>query len=208
MESPLFETVKSPYLVPFDGSFRIADARTKPPEKGSKKENVEALGEAIARMEKIQRKLYADDRFGVLLVFQAMDAAGKGGTIRAVLSGVNPAGCEVFVFGPPSHEELDHDFMWRANRCLPERGRIGVWNRSHYEEVLVVRVNPKFLDAQKLPRRPEHLEDLWKERFDTIRDAERHWARNGIVVLKFFLNISKDEQRDRLLERIDDPEVN
>jgi PPK2 family polyphosphate:nucleotide phosphotransferase len=208
MEPPLFEPVQSPYLVPFDGRFRIAEAPSGPPEKGSKKENQEALADAIARMDKIQRKLYADDRFGVLLVFQAMDAAGKDGTIRAVLSGVNPAGCEVFVFGPPSHEELDHDFMWRATRCLPERGRIGVWNRSHYEEVLVVRVNPKFLDAQKLPRRPARLEDLWSERYETIRDHEAHWARNGIVVLKFFLNVSKREQRDRLLERIDDPEVN
>jgi PPK2 family polyphosphate:nucleotide phosphotransferase len=208
MEPALFEPVASPYLVPFDGRFRIADAPTEPAEKGAKKDNVEALAECVARLDKVQRKLYADDRFAVLLVFQAMDASGKDGTIRAVLSGVNPAGCEVFVFKPPSPEELDHDFMWRAVRCLPERGRIGVWNRSHYEEVLVVRVNPKFLDGQKLPRRPSHAEELWAERYETIRDHEASWARNGTVVLKFFLHVSKHEQKRRLLERIDDPEVN
>lgn len=208
MEPALFEPVASPYLVPFDGKFAIKDAATEPPEKGTKKDNQEALAECVARLDKVQRKLYADDRFAVLLVFQAMDASGKDGTIRAVLSGVNPAGCEVYVFKPPSPDELDHDFMWRAVKCLPERGRIGVWNRSHYEEVLVVRVNPKFLDAQKLPRRPELAEDLWKERYQTIRDHETSWARNGTVVLKFFLHVSKGEQKKRLLERIDDPEVN
>jgi PPK2 family polyphosphate:nucleotide phosphotransferase len=208
MEPPLFEPVSSPYLVPFDGRFRIAEATTKPPDKNHKKENVEALGAAVQRIEKLQRKLYADDRYSILLVFQAMDAAGKDGTIRAVLSGVNPAGCEVFVFKAPTADELDHDFLWRAERNLPERGRIGVWNRSHYEEVLVVRANPRFLDAQKLPRRPVRLDDLWAERYQSIRDAEAHWARNGCVVLKFFLNVSRDEQKTRLLERIDDPEVN
>ena len=208
MDPALFEPVESPYLVSFDGKFRIKDAVTEPPEKGSKKENVEVLAQCVARLDKIQRKLYADDRYAILLVFQAMDAAGKDGTIRAVLSGVNPAGCEVFTFKPPSAEELDHDFMWRAVRCLPERGRIGVWNRSHYEEVLAVRVNPKFLDGQKLPRRPALAEDLWKERYRTIHDHESAWARNGTVVLKFFLHVSKDEQKQRLLERIDDPEVN
>jgi PPK2 family polyphosphate:nucleotide phosphotransferase len=212
MESPLFKPVDSPYLVPFDGRFRLADASTSPPDgksgKNHKKDNQEALAACVERIGKVQRKLYADDRFAVLLVFQAMDAAGKDGTIRAVLSGVNPAGCEVFAFKAPSSEELDHDFLWRSERCLPERGRIGVWNRSHYEEVLVVRVNPRFLDAQKLPRRPEKLDDLWAERYASIRDAEHHWARNGTVVLKFFLHVSKDEQKQRLLERIDDPEVN
>ena len=209
MEPPLFEPVASPYLVSFDGRFRIAEAATEPPDgKDKKKDNVEVLADCIERLDKVQRKLYADDRFGVLLVFQAMDAAGKDGTIRAVLSGINPAGCEVFVFKPPSDEELDHDYLWRATRCLPERGRIGVWNRSHYEEVLVVRVNPKFLDKQKLPRRPARLDDLWGERYESIRGAEAHWARNGTVVLKFFLHVSKEAQKERLLERIDDPEVN
>ena len=208
MQAPLFDPGKSPYLVSFDGDFRLSKAETSAKHKPPKAENVEALAAAVARIDKVQRKLYADDRFAVLLVFQAMDASGKDGTIRAVLSGVNPAGCEVYVFGPPSHEELDHDFMWRAVRRLPERGRIGVWNRSHYEEVLVVRVNPKFLDAQHLPRRPELAEDLWKERYHTIRDHETSWARNGTVVLKFFLHVSKGEQKKRLLERIDDPEVN
>ncbi len=208
MDPALFEPVESPYLVPFDGRFRIKDAVTEPPEKGSKKENVEVLAQCVARLDKIQRKLYADDRYAILLVFQAMDASGKDGTIRAVLSGVNPAGCEVFTFKPPSAEELDHDFMWRAVRCLPERGRIGVWNRSHYEEVLAVRVNPRFLDGQKLPRRPSRADDLWEERYKTIHDHEAAWARNGTVVLKFFLHVSKEEQKRRLLERIDDPEVN
>jgi PPK2 family polyphosphate:nucleotide phosphotransferase len=142
-----------------------------------------------------------------LLVFQAMDAAGKDGTIRAVLSGLNPAGCQVFSFKAPSAEELDHDFLWRVWKALPERGRIGVFNRSHYEEVLTVRVNPKFLDAQRLPRVPS-LPALWKERYESIVDAERHWARNGIVVLKFWLNVSPEEQRQRLLDRIEEPESN
>jgi PPK2 family polyphosphate:nucleotide phosphotransferase len=210
MEPPLFEPASSPYLVPFDGRFRIAEAATKPShdEKGSKKDNIEALAASIETLGAIQKKLYADDRFSVLLVFQAMDAAGKDGTIKAVLSGINPAGCEVNVFKAPTADELEHDFLWRANLRLPERGRIGVWNRSHYEEVLVVRVNPRFLDGQRLPRRPVRIEDLWGERYQSIRDAEEHWARNGTVVLKFFLHVGKDEQKERLLARIDDPEVN
>jgi PPK2 family polyphosphate:nucleotide phosphotransferase len=208
MEPLLFEPVASPYLVPFDGSFKIADAPTDPPRDApSKKDNQDALIDAVARIAKVQPKLYADDRSSVLLVFQAMDAAGKDGTIRAVLSGVNPAGCEVHAFKPPTADELDHDFLWRSARALPERGRIGVWNRSHYEEVLVVRVRPQFLDAQKLPRRGAG-EALWTERLTSIREAEAHWARNGAVVLKFFLHVSKKEQKKRLLERIDDPEVN
>ncbi len=210
MEPPLFEPAASPYLVPHDGRFRIADAPTKPhgDEKHDKKENQEALAASVAELDKLQRKLYADDRYAILLVFQAMDAAGKDGTIRAVLSGINPAGCEVFPFKAPTVDELDHDFLWRSNQRLPERGRIGVWNRSHYEEVLVVRCNPSFLDAQKLPRRPVKLDDLWTERYQSINDAEAHWVRNGTVVLKFYLHLSKDEQKDRLLARIDDPEVN
>ncbi|HTJ46634.1 MAG TPA: PPK2 family polyphosphate kinase [Kofleriaceae bacterium] len=207
MQAPLFDPGKSPYLVSFDGDFRLSKAETSAKDKPPKAENVEALAAAVARIDKIQRKLYADDRFAILLVFQAMDASGKDGTIRAVLSGVNPAGCEVYNFKAPSHEELDHDFMWRAIRCLPERGRIGVWNRSHYEEVTTVRVNPKFLGAQHLPREIPH-EKLWDERLDSIREHEKYWARNGVVVLKFFLNVSRDEQKERLLERIDDPEVN
>jgi PPK2 family polyphosphate:nucleotide phosphotransferase len=209
MRPILFEPVASPYLVSFDGGFRIAAAATAPPDGApGKKDNVAALETSVGKLSKLQRKLYADDSYAVLLVFQAMDAAGKDGTIRAVLSGVNPAGCQVFNFKAPSSQELDHDFLWRHLRCVPERGRIGVWNRSHYEEVLVVRVKPHFLDGQKLPYRPGTLDELWAERYDSIRDVERHLARSGVVILKFFLHVSPEEQRDRLLDRIDDPSVN
>jgi len=203
------EPTPSPFLVPFDGSFRIADAATAPPDGApNKKDNEVALEKLVGRLDKLQRKLYAADRHALLLIFQAMDAAGKDGTMRAVLSGVNPAGFQVYAFKAPSPEELDHDFLWRVERALPERGRIGVFNRSHYEEVLVVRVNPQFLDAQRLPQRPDSLAELWEQRYESIRDAERHWARSGTVVLKFFLNVSKDEQRRRMLDRIDEPESN
>ena len=202
----LFEPVDSPYLVPYDGSFRIEDARTEGKDDPGKAQNVEALAQAVDKLSKIQQRLYAHDRYSVLLIFQALDAAGKDGTIRAVLSGVNPVGCQVFAYKAPNAEELDHDFLWRVQRNLPERGRIGVWNRSHYEEVLVVRVHPEFLEGQRLPRRPKRLEDLWSERFDSILDAERHWARNGCVVLKFFLHVSQREQHKRFLDRVTDPD--
>ncbi|MEZ4403616.1 MAG: polyphosphate kinase 2 family protein [Kofleriaceae bacterium] len=205
----LFEPVASPYLVPFDRPFDAAAAPTRPPKDGpDKKANQEALAQAVARLEQLQAKMFADDRFSLLIIVQAMDAAGKDGTIRAVLSGVNPAGCQVFSFKAPSSQELDHDFLWRCQRALPERGRLGVWNRSHYEEVLVVRVNPQFLAGQRLPRGTDDLPALWDERYQSIRDFEEHAARNGTAVLKFWLNVSKDEQRDRLLDRIDEPESN
>jgi PPK2 family polyphosphate:nucleotide phosphotransferase len=205
----LFDPVESPYLVPFDDSFKIHKADTAPPDKGpGKKENVDALETAVEKLAKLQGKLYADDRYSVLLIFQAMDAAGKDGTIRAVMSGVNPQGCQVYAFKSPSAEELDHDFMWRIARDLPERGRIGIFNRSHYEEVLVVRVNPGYLSKQKLPRVPKDLDELWTERYESIVEAERHWARNGTVVLKFFLNVSQEEQHKRFLDRIVDPDDN
>lgn len=204
-----FEPFASPHLVPFDGSFRVADASTRPPEDaGGKKEHQAALAETVERLAKLQAKFYADDRFSLLIVLQAMDAAGKDGTLRAVLSGVNPAGCQVFSFKAPTSDELDHDFLWRCNGKLPERGRFGVWNRSHYEEVLVVRVNPKFLAGQRLPHGTQDLGTLWQERYHSIREFEHHQARNGAVILKFWLNVSKDEQRDRLIERIDEPESN
>ncbi len=206
--SQLFDPVASPYLVPFDGSFRRADAPTKPPKgKGApdKEDNQRALAAASEALAELQATLYADDRYSVLLLFQAMDAAGKDGTIKAVLTGINPTGCQVYSFKAPSAEELDHDFLWRVQRCLPERGRIGVFNRSHYEEVLVVRVNPQFLAGQRLPRPPADLGALWAERYQSIRDAEQHWARSGVVVLKFWLNVSKQEQAQRLIERIDEP---
>ncbi|HWO17537.1 MAG TPA: PPK2 family polyphosphate kinase [Kofleriaceae bacterium] len=204
----LFEPVDSPYLVPYDGSFRIAKARTEAKDDPGKSDNIEALQEAVAEVAKIQQRLYAHDRYSVLLIFQALDAAGKDGTIRAVLSGVNPVGCQVFAYKAPNAEELDHDFLWRVQRNLPERGRIGVWNRSHYEEVLVVRVHPEYLEGQRLPRRPKRLEDLWAERFESIVEAERHWARNGCVILKFFLHVSQREQHKRFLDRVTDPEAN
>ena len=205
---PLVPPSASPYLVPFDDTFRLARSSTRPPDKPHKKQNQEALAELTERLQKLQAKLYAHGRYAVLLVFQAMDAAGKDGTIKAVMTGVNPTGCQVYSFKAPTPDELAHDFLWRCVRVLPARGNIGVFNRSHYEEVLVVRVNPGFLDAQRLPRRPESLDQLWLERFESIRAAEQHWARNGTVILKFWLNVSKEEQRQRLLKRIDDPEGN
>jgi PPK2 family polyphosphate:nucleotide phosphotransferase len=202
----LFDPVENPHLVPFDESFKIKKAVTESPDDPGKQPNVEALEEAVAKLEKLQGRMYAHDRFSVLLIFQALDAAGKDGTIRAVLSGVNPQGCQVYAFKAPSAEELDHDFLWRCQRALPERGRIGVWNRSHYEEVLVVQVHPQFLDAQKLPRVPKKLDELWDERYESIVAAEKHWARNGCVILKFFLNVSQEEQHSRFLDRVRDPD--
>ena len=204
----MLRAAESPYLVPFDGSFRVEDAPTEPPTDRPKKKVLrEMLDTQTTRFAELQRRLYADDRSSVLLVFQAMDAAGKDSTIRAVLSGVNPAGFQVFSFKKPSSRELDHDFLWRSARALPERGRIGVFNRSYYEEVLVVRVHPEFLAAQKLPYRPDP-EELWAQRFDSIRDHEAHLARNGTVILKFWLNVSKDEQRDRFVDRLQEPKKN
>ena len=194
--------VPSPYLVPFDGTFDVGRAPTRPPEgAGSKKDHQEALERAVGRLAKLQEKLYADDRYSLLIVFQAMDAAGKDGTLRAVMSGVH-------AFKAPGSEELDHDFLWRCARVLPERGQIGIWNRSHYEEVLVVRVNPQYLKGQRLPGTTTDLDRLWSTRYQSIRDFEQHQAQNGAVILKFWLNVSKDEQRDRLVERIDEPDSN
>ena len=162
------------------------------------------LAEGIERLSALQEKLYAADRWSVLIVLQAMDAAGKDSAIKHVMTGLNPQGVEVHAFKQPSEEELDHDFLWRAVKRLPECGRIGIFNRSHYEEVLVVRVHPELLKAQHLPGQviDRHI---WKQRFDDIRHFEQHLARNGTLILKFFLNVSREEQRRRFLERIDDP---
>lgn len=204
----MFKAVSSPYLVPFDGSFRVSKSPTRPPRGAPEKDALKLrLKETVAELAELQEILYAHDRHSVLLVFQAMDAAGKDSTIRAVLSGVNPAGCEVYSFKRPSETELDHDFLWRTSLCLPQRGRIGVFNRSYYEEVLVVRVHPEILEGQKLPDLPP-LEKLWRERLESIRDHEKHLARNGTVVIKFWLNVSQEEQRDRFLARLDTPEKN
>ncbi|MGH8516841.1 MAG: polyphosphate kinase 2 family protein, partial [Panacagrimonas sp.] len=182
----MFKAVSSPYLVPFDSSFRVSNCPTRPPRGTPDKETLkQLLRGSIQQLSELQEILYAHDKHSLLLVFQAMDAAGKDSTIRAVLSGVNPAGCEVYSFKRPSDSELDHDFLWRTSMCLPQRGRIGVFNRSYYEEVLVVRVHPEILQGQKLPAMPS-LEKLWRERLESIRDYEKHLARNGTVVIKFW----------------------
>jgi PPK2 family polyphosphate:nucleotide phosphotransferase len=199
------QAVQSPHLVPPDGSFRISECSTVPPDGTPDKETLrQRLDDSTDRLEDLQRMLYAQDEHALLLVFQAMDAAGKDGTIRAIMDGVNPAGCQVASFKQPSAEELDHDFLWRTTRRLPERGRIGIFNRSYYEEVLVVRVHPEYLGAQRLPSTPP-LDALWEERFDSIRDHERHLARNGTTIVKFFLHVSREEQRRRFLDRLNEP---
>jgi len=200
----MFKAPQSAYLVPFDGSFCIADAATKPTMK-QRIPNKKRLKKSIKELDKLQQALYASNRHALLLVFQGMDAAGKDSTIRAVMEGINPAGCQVFSFKKPSSLELDHDFLWRTSRSLPERGRIGIFNRSHYEEVLVVRVHPKILQTQQLPNSID-LDTIWEERFESIRDLEKHLARNGTVVVKFWLNVSKDEQKERFLDRLKNEE--
>ncbi|TNE87977.1 MAG: polyphosphate kinase 2 family protein [Deltaproteobacteria bacterium] len=198
--------VNSPYVVPFDGSFSVEDAATGPTAPLSKKELKKELCRLQDQLSDLQRVLYAHDHHSVLLVFQAMDAAGKDGTVRAVMSGVNPAGCQVHSFKKPSSEDLDHDFLWRTAKRLPERGRIGIFNRSYYEEVLVVRVHPEYLGYQRLPYNdPDHI---WEERLHSIREHEAHLARNGTLILKFWLNVSHAEQKARFLSRLDEPEKN
>ena len=174
----------------------------------SKKDYRKHLEKQVEEMSELQRMLYASDRHAVLLIFQAMDAAGKDGAIRHVMSGINPQGCQVFSFKQPSAEELEHDFLWRTNKRLPERGRIGIFNRSYYEEVLIVRVHPELLRAQGLAFAPAGLKDLWKDRFRSIVDMEAHLHRNGTRIIKFFLHVSKEEQRKRFLARIDEPDKN
>src|SRR5205809_1662054 len=164
----------------------------------------EALAMGVTALAELQDKLYAQDKWAVLLIFQAMDAAGKDGAIKHVLSGVNPQGCQVYSFKSPSSDDLDHDYLWRCMKCLPNRGQIGIFNRSYYEEVLVVRVHPEFLTKQKLPTKLVGKK-IWEERFEDIRNFEQYLARNGVVVRKFFLHVSKKEQKRRFLDRIDDP---
>ncbi len=174
-------------------------------EKKLKKSAKRFLKDRIAELSDAQERLYADDRHSLLLIFQARDAAGKDSTIKHVMSGVNPQGCQVHSFKAPSKEELDHNYLWRCWKDLPERGRIGIFNRSYYEEVLVVRVHPEILAGQKLP--PEHVDDdIWAERYEDINAFERHMARNGTVILKFFLHVSKEEQKQRFLSRLNEPE--
>jgi PPK2 family polyphosphate:nucleotide phosphotransferase len=209
MANKIAEFIK-PYRVTKGGEFRLKDINphdTGGIESELKQEARDLLQQAIGQLSELQEKLYAQDHWAVLLVFQAMDAAGKDGTIKHVLSGVNPQGCEVYSFKSPSDEELDHDFLWRASRRVPERGRIGIFNRSYYEEVLVVRAHPDLLLRQRIPRQLI-TKDIWHERFEDINNFERYLARNGVVVRKFFLHVSKEEQKRRFLSRLDEPEKN
>ena len=204
----MFKPPGSPYLVPFDGSFRVGKGGTQVPKIiPPKKECTDQLLILGNELDELQRMLYAHDRYALLIIFQAMDAGGKDSTIRAVMSRVNPAGCQVFTFKQPSSLSLDHDFLWRTTRCLPERGRIGIFNRSYYEEVLIVRVHPELLQKQKLPHLP-NLGKLWPQRYESIRNHEKHLAHNGTVILKFWLNVSKQEQKKRFLSRLSEPEKN
>lgn len=174
---------------------------------GSKEEAAKLLDQGVDQLAELQDKLYAQDTTAVLLVFQAMDAAGKDSTIKHVMSGINPQGCQVFSFKQPSTLELDHDYMWRYMKCMPERGRIGIFNRSYYEEVLVVRVHNELLKAQRVPHELV-TKNIWKERLEDIANHERYLSRNGVLILKFFLNVSKAEQKKRFLARLDTPEKN
>jgi PPK2 family polyphosphate:nucleotide phosphotransferase len=197
-------------------AFRVSEGRRfrlkdiDPADTGDLRSREEAdrlLEEGTVRLRRLQEKMYAQDRWGLLLIFQAMDAAGKDSTIKHVMSGVNPQGCQVYSFKAPSAEDLDHDFLWRTTRCLPERGRIGIFNRSYYEETLVVRVHPEILQSQKLP--PSLVtKNIWKERFEDIVAFERYATRNGIAIRKFFLHVSREEQKRRFLSRLDMPAKN
>jgi PPK2 family polyphosphate:nucleotide phosphotransferase len=198
------------YCVGNGNDFRLEDYETKasfnlgPEGKSQVSETLEIGVNALSAMQDI---LYAQDKWSLLIIFQAMDAAGKDGAIKHVMSGVNPQGCQVSSFKAPSSEELDHDFLWRCQKHLPERGRIGIFNRSYYEEVLVVRVHEAILKGQKLPEKLV-TKDIWEDRFQDIRNFEKYLNRNGTIVIKFFLNVSKDEQKERFIERVDDPDKN
>ena len=195
------------FKVPEEGSFQLSDYKTDMEVEISNKKLAKILALGVDALADMQEILYAQDKWSLLLIFQAMDAAGKDGAIKHVLSGVNPQGCQVSSFKAPSSEELDHDFLWRCQKHLPERGRIGIFNRSYYEEVLVVRVHEQILKAQKLPQELI-TESIWEERFEDIRNFEKYLNRNGTIVIKFFLNVSKEEQKKRFIERIDDQDKN
>ncbi len=201
------DTLIKPYRITDGRGFRLKQIDPRDTQGLKKEKAQELLQRGIRSLAAMQDKLYAQDQWGVLLVFQAMDAAGKDGAIKHVMSGINPQGCQVYSFKNPSSEELDHDFLWRTTKALPERGRIGIFNRSYYEEVLVVRVHQAILESQKLPKRLV-TKKIWKERFGDIRAFESYMARQGYIILKFFLNVSKKEQKERFLERLDRPEKN
>jgi PPK2 family polyphosphate:nucleotide phosphotransferase len=200
----------APFRVTNGDKFRLKDVNpgdTLGLKSGDKPRAKEALALGVSVLAELQDKLYAQDKWAVLLIFQAMDAAGKDGAIKHVMSGVNPQGCQVYSFKAPTSEELDHDYLWRCIKCIPERGRIGIFNRSYYEETLVVRVHPDFLEKQNLP--PELItKHVWEDRFRDIRSFERYLASNGIAICKFFLHVSKKEQKARFLERLENPEKN
>jgi PPK2 family polyphosphate:nucleotide phosphotransferase len=200
----------APYRWTDGGKFRLKDVD--PEDTGEltsedKPQAKEALSVGVEALAELQERLYAQDRWAILLIFQAMDAAGKDGAIKHVMSGVNPQGCQVHSFKAPSSEDLDHDYLWRCLRALPERGRIGIFNRSYYEEVLVVRVHKELLERQKLP--PALItKSIWDDRYEDIRNVERYLSRNGVLIRKFFLHVSKKEQKKRFLERLDNPDKN
>jgi PPK2 family polyphosphate:nucleotide phosphotransferase len=197
-----------PFRITNGRTFRLADVRPDDTRGLKSKEDARKdLEKGVERLADLQERLYAQDQWGVLLIFQAMDAAGKDGAIAHVMSGVNPQGCQVFSFKAPSAEEIDHDFLWRTTRCLPERGRIGIFNRSYYEEMLVVRVHPEILAKQRLPKRLV-TKRIWKERFEDVAAFEQYLARNGYAIVKFFLHVSKKAQKARFLERLERPEKN
>lgn len=202
--------ISKPYLVDGRKKFRLKDydpADTANFTSADKPRAKEALTIGIDALAELQDMLYAQDRWSVLLIFQAMDAAGKDGAIKHVMSGVNPQGCQVYSFKAPTSEDLDHDFLWRCVKCLPERGRIGIFNRSYYEETLVVRVHKQILENQKLP--PSLItKNIWDDRFEDIRNFEKYLTRNGVIIRKFFLNVSREEQKKRFMERLDHPEKN
>ncbi|HIP95518.1 MAG TPA: polyphosphate kinase 2 family protein [Leucothrix sp.] len=213
----MIKALETPFLIKPKSNFKIANAETTPAESAKNKPIKSLLKKELKQLRreigKLQHQLFAEDKNSLLLIFQAMDAAGKDSTIRAVLSGVNPAGCHVSSFKKPSAEELDHDFLWRSAIRLPERGRIGVFNRSYYEETLVVRVHPNYLRYQRLADLPADLsegnmQDFWEQRFESIRDHEKHLVRNGTTIIKFWLNVSLDEQKRRFLSRLNAPEKN
>ena len=200
--------LSDPYCISDGSKFRLK--HHDPSDTGDLKDKSQAQGmleDGVRLLSRLQEKLYAQDRWSVLLIFQALDAAGKDGVIKHVMSGINPQGCQVFSFKSPSNEELNHDYLWRTHKCIPERGRIGIFNRSYYEEVLVVRVHPTFLKAQKIP---DALvgKHIWDERYQDINAFERYLSRNGVVIRKFFLHVSRDEQKKRFLERLEDSKKN
>ncbi|MBS7563153.1 polyphosphate kinase 2 family protein [Mucilaginibacter sp. Bleaf8] len=205
------ENITNKFKITTDAKISLKDFDTKETLGYKKEDAAQILDELIEKTSELHSKLYADNRHGLLIIFQAMDAAGKDSAIKHTFSGLNPQGCQVYSFKQPSSEELDHDFLWRHYKALPERGRIGIHNRSHYENVLVTKVHPEYVLKENLPgisSADDLDEKFWKHRYDSIRDFEKHLTRNGITVIKFFLHVSKDEQKERFLARIDDEEKN